>query len=508
LVELLSIRAKHFIGEKLQMQLSRRRIIAGMLVTAGLNAVAACGEPKLVDLPAEYQDKDQSVEAMPTITVSEEPVSVGPRGPVSVNLGVAAGNPLAAQLESQIRGAVSDAIDDAKNANEDLEINVVQISAGEGFQFQTDPGVFLQSIESALGDEKALDLLVIRSRPEMLALHNAGLLQSLDRLFSATTASLDDYYPAAAKFGSHEGLIWALPIALVPTVFFYGEQQFLEAGVAPPPTEGWTWQELQSYAEQLTIKPGTNGSTGQWGHYFTPRTPFSQSSSLILIWQNGGGIVDANGTHSLLAEPEAVDAMTFIQKMVHEAKVTPATDPDVTESTASGSRGAASRRGRRTFQLQANGQSLATMFGPASLPIGLSTDVLGVRIGGMVHGRREATGATVPAGMVVMDGASDPGDAFFALRKVSEKMEARMPFPARKTNVDEILTLSDGLSQSEAKAVLHSLETARVPTFEHREEILGIFADEIEGPVISGSLSAEEACQNGADAIDAILEDR
>ena len=83
-----------------------------------------------------------------------------------------------------------------------------------------------------------------------------------------------------------------------------------------------------------------------------------------------------------------------------------------------------------------------------------------------------------------------------------------MAFPARKTNVDEILPLSDGLSQSEASAVLHSLETARVPTFNHREEILQIFAAEVEGPVISGSLSAEEACQNGADAIDAILEDR
>ena len=146
------------------------------------------------------------------------------------------------------------------------------------------------------------------------------------------------------------------------------------------------------------------------------------------------------------------------------------------------------------------------MFGPATLPFGLSTDVLGVRIGGMIHGRKEATGATVPAGMVVMDSASDPGDAFFALRKVSEKMETRMAFPARKTNVEEILKFSDGLSQSEAKAVLHGLDTARIPTFDHRQEILQVFADEIEGPVISGSLSAEEACQNGADAIDAILD--
>ena len=107
--------AERFIERQPQMRLSRRRTMTSILATAAITVFAACGEPKLVELPTKYQGKDRSAEAAATIAVPEEPVSVGPRGPVSVNLGVATGNPLAAQLESQIRGAVADTIDAAEN---------------------------------------------------------------------------------------------------------------------------------------------------------------------------------------------------------------------------------------------------------------------------------------------------------------------------------------------------------------------------------------------------------
>ena len=104
-----------------------------------------------------------------------------------------------------------------------------------------------------------------------------------------------------------------------------------------------------------------------------------------------------------------------------------------------------------------------------------------------------------------MEGATDPADAFFALREVSAKMETRMAFPARRTGVEEILALSDGISNAEADAVLRGLETARVPIFDQAGEILQILAQQVENPVIAGTLSAEEACKNGSDAIDELL---
>ena len=171
-----------------------------------------------------------------------------------------------------------------------------------------------------------------------------------------------------------------------------------------------------------------------------------------------------------------------------------------------GSGGGGFRGGRRGFRLEVNGQRLATMFGPATLPFGIGgLDQLGVRVSGMIRGREEATAATVPAAIAVMEGASDAGDAFFALREVSAKMETRMSFPARRTGVEEILALSDGLTRPEAEAILRGLETARVPIFDQSQQILQILANEVENPVISGSLSAAEACKNGAEAINELL---
>ncbi len=485
------------------MQLTRRRMMAGTLAAAAAAVLAACGEPQLVDLPDEFQGGGDPGEAPPTAVIPEGTVQTGPRGPVSVNLGVASGNPLAAQLESQVHGAVAD----AKAANEDLDVNVVQISVGQGFQFQNDPNIFVDAVESALGGTQSLDLLIVSSRPAVLSLQAEGLVQSLDRFFSGSSGSLDDYYPAAAAFGGLDGRTWALPLALVPTVFWYGEEPFQAAGVEPPPPGGWSWDDFRTIARTLTIPPGADGTGGQWGHYFTPNSPFSQSSSLILIWQNGGGLVSADGSHSLLAEPAAVDAVSLIQNMVHEDGVAPATDPDLSDFNAGGSGGRRRQGGgRAVFRLEVNGQQLSTMLGPATLPFGIGgLDQLGVRIGGMLRGREEATAATVPAGIALMEGATDPADAFSALREVSAKMETRMAFPARRTGVEEILALSDGISNAEADAVLRGLETARVPIFDQAGEILQILAQQVENPVIAGTLSAEEACKNGSDAIDELL---
>jgi ABC-type glycerol-3-phosphate transport system substrate-binding protein len=471
-------------------------MLAGAFAATTATVLAACGKPKLVELPGEFQGAGETGDAPPTVVIPEGAVSAGPQGPVSVNLGVATGNPLAAQLESQVHGAVAD----AKAVNENLDVNIVQISVGQGFQFQSNPDVFVQAVESALGENKSLDLLIVGSRAEMLALREASLLQPIDRFFSASSSSLDDYYPAAAGFGGFDGHTWALPMALVPTVFWYGEEQFQNAGVEPPPPEGWTWEEFQVAAGTLTISPDASSSGGQWGHYFTPSSPFSHSSSLILIWQNGGGLVAADGSRSLLAEPAAIDAVSLIEKMVHQDGVAPATDPELTQFGGGGG------GGRRGFQLEVNGQSLSTMFGPATLPFGIGgLDQLGVRVSGMIRGREEATAATVPAAIAVMDGAGDAADAFFALREVSAKMETRMSFPARRTGVEEILALSDGLTWTEAEAILRGLETARVPVFDQSQQILQILANEVENPVISGTLSAAEACKNGAEVIDKLL---
>jgi hypothetical protein len=206
--------------------LSRRRMLAASLAAAA-PLLAACGEPKLVELPAEFQGAtDLPVEPPPTPVITNSAPDTAPRGPISVNLGVATGSPAAARLESLVHGAVGD----ATAANGDLDLNVVQIAVDQGLQFRNDPAGLIAAVESALGERGALDLLIVATRGDLLWLQAEGLVQPLDRFFSANSGSIEDYYPAGRQLVAFDGRTWALPLALVPTVLWYGEQQFLTAG--------------------------------------------------------------------------------------------------------------------------------------------------------------------------------------------------------------------------------------------------------------------------------------
>ncbi len=216
-----------------------------LAATLAAAVLAACGEPQLVELPAEFQGAtDLPVEPPPTPVITNGAPATAPRGPVSVNLGIASGSPVAARLESLVHGAVAD----ATAANPDLDLNVVQIAVGQGLQFRNDPAALIDAVDSALGDRGRLDLLIVATRGDLLWLQAEGLIQPLDRFFSAGSGSIDDYYPAGRQLVAFDGHSWALPLALVPTVLWYGEQQFATAGVDPPPAEGWTWADFRTAA--------------------------------------------------------------------------------------------------------------------------------------------------------------------------------------------------------------------------------------------------------------------
>ena len=96
---------------------------------------------------------------------------------------------------------------------------------------------------------------------------------------------------------------------------------FDKAGM-PYPKAGWTWDDLRAMAKKLTISSG--GKTSQWG--FDADLWDMELAWSELIWANGGDIVSADHTKTLIAEPNAMKAWQFVSNMVKVDKSWPTPD--------------------------------------------------------------------------------------------------------------------------------------------------------------------------------------
>jgi len=101
---------------------------------------------------------------------------------------------------------------------------------------------------------------------------------------------------AAFKTGD---AIYGIPKDFNTLALFYNKDMFTAAGVSPP-TKNWTWQDLTDAAKKLT-KPGvfgliTNSDSARWAP---------------MVYQNGGQVLNADNTKSMLLDPATVEATKY-----------------------------------------------------------------------------------------------------------------------------------------------------------------------------------------------------
>jgi len=172
--------------------------------------------------------------------------------------------------------------------------------------------MLLENVDSNTTD---IDLFV--STDSLLpALINRKAALDLAALFADQSAvKPGDFAPAALAAWQRGSALYGLPADAVPQVLFYNQDLFTAAGVAAP-APGWTWDDWLAKAKQLTVRSNDSDTISQYGT--------ALSTWAGMVWGNGGELLSADGTQTLLDSPEAAAGVQFAADMVNVHRVAPA----------------------------------------------------------------------------------------------------------------------------------------------------------------------------------------
>ena len=126
---------------------------------------------------------------------------------------------------------------------------------------------------------------------------------------------IEDFYPAAVNgWGKYKGTLYAIPAGIDIYAMYYNKTMFDKFEV-PYPDETWDWDEYLQAAKKLTRDLDGDGKLDQWGT--------TQNMWHTYVWQNGGDIINEDGTKCLLDRPEAYEGLQFMADLRNKYHVSP-----------------------------------------------------------------------------------------------------------------------------------------------------------------------------------------
>jgi len=131
-----------------------------------------------------------------------------------------------------------------------------------------------------------------------------GVLLPLDDLMAGTGTSTGDFIPALMNAFTYEDAVYGIPKDFNTLGLFYNKDMFDAAGLAYP-TDDWTWDDLRAAAEALTDLSNPDRPIYGLG------VPSDPGRFPIFVFQNGGSIMNADFSDTLLDSTEAVGAGEF-----------------------------------------------------------------------------------------------------------------------------------------------------------------------------------------------------
>jgi multiple sugar transport system substrate-binding protein len=144
-------------------------------------------------------------------------------------------------------------------------------------------------------------------------------LLPLDDLAASSNLDLSMYWPQAITGSKYNGILYALPRDMSNVILYYNKDLFDAAGVAYP-NDDWTWNDLLSAAQSLTLDKDGDGLTDQWGVAVDNNS--WQWDGFVLA--NGGQVLSDDRTECTFGTPESLQALEFWFGMLTEHQVSPA----------------------------------------------------------------------------------------------------------------------------------------------------------------------------------------
>lgn len=137
-----------------------------------------------------------------------------------------------------------------------------------------------------------------------------GALAPMTEMTAAGGVEIGAYPESLVQLYTFDGVLHGIPRDFDTIALAYNKELFDAAGVAYPTAE-WTWDDVRAAAEQLTVKDGDQVS--QWGF---GSSLSDQQNYFNFIVQNGGGLLNEDGTQALVGEPPACEAFAFLADLV------------------------------------------------------------------------------------------------------------------------------------------------------------------------------------------------
>jgi multiple sugar transport system substrate-binding protein len=295
-----------------------------------------------------------------------------------------------------------------------------------------------------------------------------------------------------ADFTTSDGGQYGLPRDLNTIILYYNRTMFDEAGLAYP-DESWDWDKLVEVGTALTKDLDGNGTVDQWGFYTETTDMENYWSSLV--WQNGGDIISADKTKTLLGTPEAAGGIQFLQDLIWKHRI-------MAEPALFAETGDAFEQGKAA--MEANGSWLVPTHTAASEELGFTFGMAPLPAG--PAGRFTSVN---PTGAVVYQGTKAPDAAWEFVKYLASPaaQEQLMLLKASLPVSKEVLAGPYPTSFEGADILAASLDYANLkPSFVGYNEFTTILQGELDVNVFNEpNKTAAQALADVVPQLDAVL---
>lgn len=139
------------------------------------------------------------------------------------------------------------------------------------------------------------------------SLASLGALKNLDQIIkSDSDFDVDKFYQNTLEIGKYQGVQYALPYEVNPTLMFVNKTLLEKEGISLPEND-WTLDDFYNICKQITKDTDNDGIIDQYGYY--------NYTWLDAIYAGGINIFNESGTSCDLNNTKVKEAIQFIEKI-------------------------------------------------------------------------------------------------------------------------------------------------------------------------------------------------